>query len=83
MEIRYTDPIHLLSSITGRRTKFLSELSSSHRRRLLSSLIREAKSVNHTLLRLNNEMQCELAELNDQRVNLSAQLRHLGLQPVL
>nr|CAH8869910.1 unnamed protein product [Trichobilharzia regenti] len=79
----YTDPIRLLSSITGRRTAFLSELPSSHRRRLLSSLIREAKSVNHTLLRLNNEMQCELAELNDQRVNLSAQLQHLGLQPVL
>ncbi|CAH8611904.1 unnamed protein product [Heterobilharzia americana] len=79
----YIDPVRLLSAITGRRISLLSELSSSHRRRLLSSLIREAKSVNHTLLRLNNEMQCELAELNDQRVNLSAQLQHLGLQPTL
>ncbi|CAH8572704.1 unnamed protein product [Schistosoma turkestanicum] len=77
------DPIQLLSAITGHRKTFLSELSSSRRRRLLSSLIREAKSVNHTLLRLNNEMQGELAELNDQRVNLRAQLQHLGLQPAV
>ncbi|CAI2734014.1 unnamed protein product [Schistosoma spindalis] len=79
----YIDPIQLLSAITGHRKPFLSELSSSRRRRLLSSLIREAKSVNHTLLRLNNEMQGELAELNDQRVNLRAQLQHLGLQPAV
>ncbi|CAH8667265.1 unnamed protein product [Schistosoma rodhaini] len=79
----YIDPIQLLSAITGHRKTFLSELSSSRRRRLLSSLIREAKSVNHTLLRLNNEMQGELAELNDQRVNLRAQLQHLGLQPAV
>ncbi|VDP72879.1 unnamed protein product, partial [Schistosoma curassoni] len=81
--IRYIDPIQLLSAVTGHRKTFLSELSSSRRRRLLSSLIREAKSVNHTLLRLNNEMQGELAELNDQRVNLRAQLQHLGLQPAV
>ncbi|CAH8638197.1 unnamed protein product [Schistosoma margrebowiei] len=79
----YIDPIQLLSAVTGHRKTFLSELSSSRRRRLLSSLIREAKSVNHTLLRLNNEMQGELAELNDQRVNLRAQLQHLGLQPAV
>ncbi|TNN09481.1 RalBP1-associated Eps domain-containing protein isoform 2 [Schistosoma japonicum] len=79
----YTDPIRLLSTITGRRKTFLSELSSRHRRRLLSSIIHEAKSVNHMLLRLNNEMQGELAELNDQQVNLSAQLQHLGIQSTL
>ncbi|KAK4475796.1 hypothetical protein MN116_001052 [Schistosoma mekongi] len=79
----HTDPIQLLSTITGRRKTFLSELSSRHRRHLLSSIIHEAKSVNHMLLRLNNEMQDELAELNDQQVNLSAQLQHLGIQPTL
>lgn len=78
---RRVDPIQLLAITTGRRPSKLAQYSSSRRRRVLRALIREAKSVNHTLLRLNNEMQGEWNELNDQRVNLSAQLRHLGLHP--
>ncbi|CAL8075952.1 unnamed protein product [Calicophoron daubneyi] len=78
---RRVDPIQLLAVTTGRRPSKLIHYSAGRRRRLLASLIREAKSVNHTLLRLNNEMQGEWMELNDQRVNLSAQLQHLGLQP--
>ncbi|TPP59361.1 hypothetical protein FGIG_09640 [Fasciola gigantica] len=78
---RRIDPIQLLAVTTGRRPSKLIQYSSGRRRRVLRALIREAKSVNHTLLRLNNEMQGEWNELNDQRVNLSAQLRHLGLHP--
>ncbi|KAF8564493.1 hypothetical protein P879_09788 [Paragonimus westermani] len=78
---RRIDSIQLLAVATGRRPSKLAHYSGAHRRRLLAYLIREAKAVNHTLLRLNNEMEGEWTELKDQRVNLSAQLQHLGLQP--
>ncbi|KAF5394872.1 EF hand [Paragonimus heterotremus] len=78
---RRIDSIQLLAIATGRRPSKLAHYSGAHRRRLLTYLIREAKAVNHTLLRLNNEMEGEWTELKDQRVNLSAQLQHLGLQP--
>ncbi|KAG5443445.1 RalBP1-associated Eps domain-containing protein 1, variant 2 [Clonorchis sinensis] len=78
---RRVDPLQVLAAVSGHRPSKLAQYSGGHRRRLLASLIREAKAANHSLLRLNNEIRAEWIELNDQHVNLSAQLQHLGLEP--
>ncbi|KAL3308059.1 hypothetical protein Ciccas_013413 [Cichlidogyrus casuarinus] len=73
------DPIQVLSAATGRPGNVIAKLEPTKRRKLLKSLVREAKLMNHILLRLNNELQGEVHELSDQRTSLSAQLQHLGL----
>ncbi|CAH8432371.1 unnamed protein product [Dicrocoelium dendriticum] len=75
------DSVKLLAALTGRSLSKVKQYSSGRRRRLLIALIHEAKAANHVILRLNNEMHGEWTELKDQRINLSIQLQHLGLQP--
>lgn len=46
-------------------------------RKQLQNIMRELKSKNHVLLRLNNEMTSELEEMREQRVNLDLQLEYI------
>ncbi|BHF83429.1 hypothetical protein SprV_0902657100 [Sparganum proliferum] len=73
------DPISLLVGITGRDAELLRTLPKSRRHRILTRMESLSKFINHTLLRLNNELAGELQELFDQQVNLNVQVHHLSL----
>ncbi|KAL7054987.1 hypothetical protein AAHC03_024525 [Spirometra sp. Aus1] len=62
------DPIALLVGITGRDAELLRALPKCRRQRILTRMESLSKFINHTLLRLNNELAGELQELFDQQV---------------
>ena len=62
--------VHFMNSI-------FRHSSNQETRKQIHANIRELKSKNHVLLRLNNEMTSELDEMREQRVNLSLQLEYI------